>query len=421
MSNDAAKVERELQAKAVACYQRGNWVQAERVCRFLMDSGILHPAVYTILGGVAAHVGEYSLAMRYIDEALRIDPAFEPAKVHRIAVSEKTARALQPEGNGGTRPRYLLIKAWGYGFWSDIDHVLGALLVAEMTERIPVVYWGTNSLFRADDRPNAFEVYFEPVSGVQIGDLRNPALQFFPPKWSSQNIYSEDVNKWNGSYARMAGFYFLNRSEDVLVSDFHVHVNDMLPWIRESHPLHGWKTLRIYRYLFERYLRIKPAVAQKIDAVWQEKMSGKQPNLAVHIRGSDKVKEAAGLNQLNEEYEPAISELVAQHRNLTIFLLTDDETILEQYRGHYGDRLVYTDSIRSRSDVGVHYQGHSGEKVGMEVITDTYLAARCDYFLGFGRSNVSTTVQHMKDWAPGTYRLLGGNFLLERNLYLHDW
>src|SRR5712691_11026970 len=108
MSNDAAKVERELQAKAVACYQRGNWVQAERVCRFLMDSGILHPAVYTILGAVAAHVGEYSLAMRYIDEALRIDPAFEPAKVHRIAVGEKAARALQPEGNGGTRPRYLL-------------------------------------------------------------------------------------------------------------------------------------------------------------------------------------------------------------------------------------------------------------------------------------------------------------------------
>ncbi len=375
MSNDAAKMEREYLAKAVACYQKGNWVQAERVCRFMTDKGILHPAIYTILGGVAAHVGEYSLATRYFDEALRIDPAFEQAKAQRIVVSEKAAQALQPNGNDGKRPRYLLIKAWGYGFWSDIEHVLGALLIAEITDRIPVVYWGTNSLFRARHGPNAFQVYFEPVSEVQIGDLQDPALQFFPPKWSAQNIYSENVNKWNGSYSRMAGLYFLNRPEDVLVSDFHVQVNDMVPWIRESHPLHGWKPLRIYRYLF----------------------------------------------LLNEEYERAISELVARHRNLTIFLLTDDETILERYRDRYGDRLVYTDAIRSRSDVGVHYQGHSGDKVGMEIMMDTYLAARCDYFLGFGYSNVSTTVQHMKDWAPGTYRLLGGNSLLERNFYLHDW
>ncbi len=37
--------------------------------------------------------------------------------------------------------RFLLIKSWGCGFWSDVDHVMGQLLVAEITNRIPVIYW----------------------------------------------------------------------------------------------------------------------------------------------------------------------------------------------------------------------------------------------------------------------------------------
>jgi hypothetical protein len=43
---------------------------------------------------------------------------------------------IYPDGHA----RYLLIKAWGFGFWADLDHVLGALLLADLTRRVPVVY-----------------------------------------------------------------------------------------------------------------------------------------------------------------------------------------------------------------------------------------------------------------------------------------
>lgn len=46
-----------------------------------------------------------------------------------------------------TDNRYLLIKSWGFGFYSDVIAVLGSLLLAEITHRTPVVHWGKNSLF----------------------------------------------------------------------------------------------------------------------------------------------------------------------------------------------------------------------------------------------------------------------------------
>jgi hypothetical protein len=68
--------------------------------------------------------------------------------------------------------RFLLIKAWGCGFWSDVSHVAGQLLIAELTDRIPVIFWGTGSLY-ASENPlvkDAFIMYFLPVSNYSVYD-----------------------------------------------------------------------------------------------------------------------------------------------------------------------------------------------------------------------------------------------------------
>lgn len=77
--------------------------------------------------------------------------------------------------------------------------------------------------------------------------------------------------------------------------------------------------------------------------------------------------------------------------------------------------------MRSSNDTGVHYAGHSGVELGEQVIMDSWLAARCDMFLGNGGSNVSVGIRHLKDWRQGTFFLLGADFLGERNLMLHNW
>jgi hypothetical protein len=165
---------------------------------------------------------------------------------------------------------------------------------------------------------------------------------------------------------------------------------------------------------------LNPQVALDIEKHWQDKLCGRRPVAAVHVRGSDKLIELKDLPKVNQQYEQEITKLIASQRELTIFLLTDSESVLEQFKERYGTRLVYTQSIRTSSDVGVHMQGHPGREIGMEVLRDVYLAARCDYFLGNGFSNVSTTVSHLKDWEPGKYSLIGGNMLLRWNFVLHD-
>ena len=130
--------------------------------------------------------------------------------------------------------------------------------------------------------------------------------------------------------------------------------------------------------------------------------------------------EVGRLADINAGYFARIDELVGAHPQLSIFLLTDSEQFLKDFQSRYGSRLLHSACTRSSTTTGVHFSGHPGMRIAEEVILDTYLAARCDFFLGNGTSNVSTTVRHLKDWAEGTYSLLGPDHLSLRNLFLHQ-
>ena len=47
-------------------------------------------------------------------------------------------------GRTMTDARYIVAREWGFGFWSDMGHILSVLLIAEITGRIPVIHWGNN-------------------------------------------------------------------------------------------------------------------------------------------------------------------------------------------------------------------------------------------------------------------------------------
>jgi hypothetical protein len=51
------------------------------------------------------------------------------------------------------------------------------------------------------------------------------------------------------------------------------------------------------------------------------------------------------------------------------------------------------------------HQQHDGVTLGREVVIDTFLAARCDAFIGDGASGVSQAVTRLKHWPEGTATL----------------
>jgi hypothetical protein len=99
---------------------------------------------------------------------------------------------------------------------------------------------------------------------------------------------------------------------------------------------------------------------------------------------------------------------MATKPDLSVFLLTDDVPNRDQYISAFPGRVITTDCIRSSTGQGVHYQpAPSRRQLGIEVLCDVYLAARCDRLIGLGCTNVSNLILHLKQWPKGSFQLLG--------------
>ena len=111
--------------------------------------------------------------------------------------NELVCRLLEGCGPAADAERFLIIRAWGYGFWADIMHVLGGLMLAELTGRIPCVLWGKNSLFLPEGEENAFPLFFNGIGSEFLSFLKvTPADQIFPTKWCGKDIGGEAVDPY---------------------------------------------------------------------------------------------------------------------------------------------------------------------------------------------------------------------------------
>jgi glycosyltransferase involved in cell wall biosynthesis len=312
------------------------------------------------------------------------------------------------EGNSpSARPRYLLIKAWGYGFWSDVHHVLGQLLLAELTQRIPVVHWGSNSLFGdGDDWHSAYAQYFEAPSTVQLKDLCAEGLSIYPPKWNRTNLHRNNLNKFVGADSRLSSQHLFCRDEDVVVSDYYFSVESVLPWISNQSHYFGKSDNEIYAELFTRYCKPQAHIIKQVDNFFHDNMNGVHW-VAVHARGSDKALESSSLSQINSSYFGFVDRILEINPGIRVFLLTDSVDIHADFIQRYGEQLLSVSVLRSNNQVGVHYHPHSGVRLGNEVLVDAMLALKCDYFVGNGESNVSLAISNMKAWPNGQKVLLG--------------
>ncbi|ACH40733.1 TPR domain protein [Citrifermentans bemidjiense Bem] len=388
---------------------------AELICRYLGDRGCLSPRVSRTLAEVALAIGKPEVAVREFEHAQAAGDRSRATRIKLVKAQE--AERLSPPPERGER--FLLIKAWGYGFWSDVNMLLGQCLLAEITGRVPVVHWGGNSLFSDDPGKNAFLSFFLPFNGTGIGELAARARSFYPPKWNRENLLLDELNKEEGPWSRFSSLYALERGEEVVVGDFHYGVNDLIPWIPPEHPLYGLDQDALCLQLYRRYLRPKPELEQRAEAFFNREFSGR-PVLALHVRGGDKGGEDPGLHRLNALYHPRIERFLSEEREGRLFLLTDDEKLLSSYRERYGDRLSHTVSTRTGSSLGVHYQEQADRRaLGEEVLVDALIASRCHLFLGNGFSNVSLAVAQMKQWEPGSCVLFGARLDRVRQMTLY--
>ena len=399
--------------------RRGNLAQAEILVRIrIAQSGVSAHAL-NILGWIAALVGLPEQAVGYFTQAVVAAPAWGLPRINlellRRCRAEQTAVAARGPN------RFLLVKAWGFGFWADVAHVAGQLLLAELTGRTPIVHWGSNSLFTDGSAANAFDAYFEPVSQATVDDLRDDRLAIWPPKWTHANLLGGAVNQWQGPFSRIPGLYILGRDEEIVVSDFYTPILDLTPWIPKDSLLYGKSLDELHAHFLQKYLRPRPSITEAVD-IFHERHLAEEDYLAVHVRGSDKTLEFKDLDAVNQEYRQVIDEFRARLNLRRIFLMTDDLRLWNLFSSWYPGDVVSTDCRRTATAEGIHYQaGQDRRQLGMEVMVDTYLALRGKAFIGNGTSNPSLMASYLKSWPEGTTRLIGPNLAQQPNIYLHRW
>jgi hypothetical protein len=317
--------------------------------------------------------------------------------------AQQTEGCLEtPSACDGPSMRALLIKRWGAGFWSDVDHVVLQLAAAEILGREPVVDWGVSGPY-GNGRDETFGLYFEPVSELRLGDIRHGTI--WPETWGAANLGDDLPFAATGKIDEKYGNYYFasekkrippeftaiaamqERGEDVLVSFVWEKPSAILKASRGTR-FAGLTEAGLRRLIYSERIHLLPPIRRRIDEFWQQNLAGEHA-LAVHIRGSDKIVENPALNAQNEK-----ARQVARKWPGKIFLLTDSEASRREWQDEFGDRLVTQDCLRTDSATLPNFliAGSDGYRNGSEILIDTYIAARCDRFVGTYSSNVGKYV-----------------------------
>jgi len=338
--------------------------------------------------------------------------------------------------------RFLLIKPWSYRLWSDVEHVLGQLLIAEITNRIPVIYWPTHCLHNGFIHTNGFELYFEPISNYSIFDLTKPEYTFYPPLWDADNLLVEDPYKDTWMYRSIGDL--ISSEANVVIGDVYFSIPEIIPFIKKDNAAYGMTATEIYRYLYNKYIKLKRDILMEVQGFYQSWLKDGHPLLAVHVRREeddmiiderkDKAEEhywyrnsrkygtkpakrrkikyrfrgRGKVLKANTQYHSEIRRLMNKYGIQRIFLLTDSEEVITEYRNTYGDKVVFTDCKRLYgSDPAYNMENPMVKRRrGIESIKDAYFAAQCDFFIGNDFSSLSRAISRIKDWPDGNVKLL---------------
>lgn len=391
-------------------FDQGRFAIAELILRNAPDSGNPGADAANLRGRCLLALNLRDLALAAFRRALELNPYSKPAK-NNLAKAEAAPPRQAPAG-----PRYLIIREWMEGFWSDVDHAVAMCAVAEACGRQPIVHWGAQSRYAPPQGGNAWDRFFQPVSSASLEEARR-ATAFYPPKWNANNLDGPITERGRGPHACSCALDVLSRDEAVVVSDMHCAVAEILPYMPADHPIFGRSVPDARHTAISRSIKARPEILQQVEHFTAKHF--RAPMLGVHFRGTDKVSEQRDLAHINAQYPAAIERHLKAAPDARIFLLTDSDPFAQWCTKTYGDRLITTAATRSAGAVGLHYMGTHADPalLGAEVLLDTLLGARCDRFIGLASSNVSIFVRDLKEWVPGTCELFGIAFNDRPNVF----
>jgi hypothetical protein len=239
------------------------------------------------------------------------------------------------------------------GLMAIYNCVLGYLRIAERNGFIPVVDLKNYANGYLEDEEigkiNAWEYYFEQ-----------------PTSYTLEEVYrSKNVVFGTGVSPREASPAILN----LLLSDK--------------------KKASYYYDLSNKYLRIKDSILEEISRDCQNLIGGKRV-IGVSSRGSDMI------NLKGHAIQPSTSALMAKTKGLLVkwncdyvFLATEENHVIEDFREEFGDKLLINDSFRiSEFEVYKPFVNISSNREndkflkGLEYLNTILILSECNSLVG---------------------------------------
>ena len=389
-------------------FNQKNLILAEIFCRKSIEKSENNDLSFLLLSKICLEINMPQFLKKYI--LAIVDKKKFGKEILNIKKKKKEKRIFDKIND----TKYIIIKSWGFGFFSDVSCVLGSLFLAELTNRTPVIIWGNNSLFNSNNKKDCFTDFFQPVSNISVEDI-NLNKSIFPPKWDSKNIHKNNFNKWNDNYSRLGALYFLNRVEKIIVVDFHIAVIDLMDWINENSKFYGFTLKQVLYFLIKKYLNPVEEIKDFCNQYIKKNLDNK-PFSAIHLRGSDKVFEGTQVIENNKE----LIKLLLKDKKDKIFLLTDSQIYLNLMKKEFKERLFYLDCIRTDSQIGLHHQNIiEKRKLAIEVLKDVCIAQKAEQFYGCGDTNISNMIWASKNWNKKKIIHIGENRWRTRNSFIY--
>jgi len=356
------------------------------------------PVSFNLHAKLAHRLGLFEHALFFVNKALELDPAFKRAHENLATIERDNykdqAKPTWPE------EKYYLIHSWGSGLGFDLLYLMQQLLLAELSGRKPVVYWGKNSLYSDDPTRDCFADYFEPVSNVTLADLKLYMPDVYPLHWQKRDLadYVRRTrwrNTINNQQYKIGGPYFLNRTEKVVVGGEFSSIGMLRPWMALNSRYSGALVGDIYRDLVRKYIKPKKHLEERASQFIKQHF-GEKPFLAIHLRGTDKhnEKQSNAISSINDDL---VNKVLSEPGDLPVFLMTDDVRHVGVMKALFADRLHCIDVSRSNSnEQGVHHLKGNKRKLAEEVIVDMLVASKSSNFFGCGFSYLACMVTYLQ-------------------------
>ena len=163
--------------------------------------------------------------------------------------------------------------------------------------------------------------------------------------------------------------------------------------------------------ILQKYIRLRPEVAQHIKTTMDGIGFDKKPVIGVHYRGTDfnsgykNHPNVVGVQDYFKNIDELINEISVE---ISIFLATDDINVIKQFKEYYGDKIIYfSDTLRSEDGSAVHFSDNNRDlhkyTLGLEILRDIVALSRCEYLVA-GLSQVSFCARIFKSSNEEKYR-----------------